>query len=212
MPMYSIHNAVRGRANRAARAAAPTAHRLTQRILPDQRRLLRSRPHTFTEAQVMEHLEELKAKVASGAIEVRDEKGQLVDLETMRPMVLATKSVAVSPPTDAAPVMPFKIGEDMPLFQGGDPMAPGAAQGPNLSPPFEEDSKEWEPAPEPTALPQDEELSEMEIPTPPPMPSDIDAGPETAPGDNEDAEGIQSEDQASQTSTGAKKHKKGRGR
>lgn len=80
--LYMIHNTVRARHNRTQRAAAAQHGRFKHHIGEAQQRLVRGRPLVFTEKQVGDNIEELRAKQAAGILDVRTPDGRWVDLET----------------------------------------------------------------------------------------------------------------------------------
>jgi len=69
---YYVINAVRSVHTRLARAQAPERHRFKQFILGGSVRLIRNRPVAINEEQFIAFKDELKAKVDSGAILVRE--------------------------------------------------------------------------------------------------------------------------------------------
>lgn len=81
--IYYVVNAVRSVHTRLARAQAPERHRFKQFILGGSVRLLRNRPVSISEEQLIAFKDELKAKVDSGAILIREgsPQGPIVNMD-----------------------------------------------------------------------------------------------------------------------------------
>lgn len=70
--VYFVESAVRSVHTRTVRAQNPERHRFKQFILGGTLRLVRNRPVQVTEDQFVKFYDELKGKVSSGAIVVRE--------------------------------------------------------------------------------------------------------------------------------------------
>jgi hypothetical protein len=120
---YAIHNTVRGRHNRTLRAQQPVHHRFKQVIGDAQRRLIRGRPLVLGEDEFKRHLEDIKAKAALGILEVRTPAGEVVDLETLKPVVPPPAPPLPHPPLDTiARDLPW--GQEMSSHPGDEPRNP----------------------------------------------------------------------------------------
>jgi hypothetical protein len=119
MNTYLIHSAVRGRANRTLRQAAPQHARLVQYIGPRQLRLVRGRPLTLTEEELLGCLTELQSKVTQGLIEVTTADRRPFNLQT-----LTAAAPSVAPPKPIVVLDSVKndkqdVGEVKSQFPGG---------------------------------------------------------------------------------------------
>lgn len=123
MGTYAIHNTVRGRHNRAQRAAQPQHHRFKHYIAGQ--RLIRGRPLTITEEQFQAGLADIKAKAAVGILEVRTPDGRLLDLETMQPVAPAPPSPPLPNPPDDSIANDKPWGETIPRYPGEEPPPEG---------------------------------------------------------------------------------------
>ncbi len=157
---FVVCSTVRGRANRALRAASPAHLRLKQFIFPQQLRLVRNRPVIISEEQLLTNLDELRTKAKLGILEVRTQLGQrLVDLE----LVATSQTVpeaAIAPPAAllpiVAPVTPVDemqhVGKDyVPPFEGAEKVGPEIPlEGAAVEGGVPEDEEDYE---EPLAIP-----------------------------------------------------------
>ena len=118
---FLICNSTRGRANRTLRAQQAKHHPLRQHLGGGKYRIIRGRPITLTESEVMTHIKEIREKVLSGALEIRTQDGRLVDVETGEPMTDLQKSMPLpNPPMDSIANDKQNVGQRMPQFAGGD--------------------------------------------------------------------------------------------
>lgn len=125
--IFKIHSLVRKVQTRTKRQKAAGRHRFVQRLAGGDITVRRARPATVTEAKLERHLAELQAAVKEGKIEVRTPTGRVVDILDAEPRVSeaveATKPLPNPPLDSAANDKTFEhgVGEDRPLFEGGDP-------------------------------------------------------------------------------------------
>lgn len=121
--MYFVHNTIRARHNKSLRAAAPI-HGGTKQYIGGQHRLIRGRPIALTLQQIGPHIEEIRAKAAAGAIEVRLADGRKVDLNTGRAVGEVMKNAPPPhPPLDSI-ANDKPAGEQRPQMAGGIPEGP----------------------------------------------------------------------------------------
>jgi len=167
MAKYAIHSTVRGRHNRTLRAQAPAHHRLKQYVGQNQTRLVRSRPLTISEEELLRDLEELKKKSLMGILEVRTLDGRKMDLETLAPLPAAPSSPLPNPPLDSA-AKDTPAGQPMPNLPGGKPI--------QSLPEFtsEEETTEEESGGEEPQIPA-EFLSEEPVEEPPTKPVEVES-------------------------------------
>lgn len=135
--IYKIHSLVRKVQTRLKRQKAAGRHRFVQRLAGGDITVRRARPATVTEAKLERHLAELREAVREGKIEVRTPTGRVVDILEPPPAYfddddldgLEEETPVVSkplphPPLDSAAndkTFEHGVGEDRPLFEGGDP-------------------------------------------------------------------------------------------
>jgi hypothetical protein len=118
---FIIRNSVRSRSNRTLRAKQPMRAPLRQQLAGGKYRVLRGRPITLTEREVMEILPELVAKVDAGALEICMLDGRPIDVRTGEPLVGPRVSPPLpNPPMDSIANDKQNVGQRMPQFAGGD--------------------------------------------------------------------------------------------
>lgn len=119
--LYAIHSMARGRANRTARAAAPTHRGMVLWVGKQQSRIVRGRPLLWTKDQVLLNLDELKKLVSESKIEVKTTDGRRVDLNTLESSPTLPSAPLPHPPLDSAANDSPHVGEHMPQMKGGIP-------------------------------------------------------------------------------------------
>lgn len=97
----NIHSQVRRQATRLQRMRSPTRHRFTQRVLSDQRRLVRGRPLKITREQLLANLDELQEKNRLGILEVKTMDGRAVDLTSLEAAKPKVAPPLPHPPLDS---------------------------------------------------------------------------------------------------------------
>jgi hypothetical protein len=98
MTTYLIHNTARSPKTRGVRSGNATHRGLKQHVLGSQRRLVRGRPVSLTEDELLVHLEELQGKAKVGLLEVRTSDGRLVDLDKVSPQAGCSKCRELNEP------------------------------------------------------------------------------------------------------------------
>mgnify|MGYP000588513635 CR=1 FL=1 len=103
MTIYVLHSGIRKLRTRSLRRHNPmTARsRFVQKLGGGAILVRRARPARVTGEVLARHLEEIKAQVAKGALEVRTLTGQLVDLVTFKSAELPVTKPQPEPPVDS---------------------------------------------------------------------------------------------------------------
>lgn len=116
---YLIHNTTHGRHNRGQRRLNPRHNTRTR--TPTGDRVLRARPRVVYRHQLEQHIEQYRALVANGSLEIRTMDGGLVDLTTFT----ATPTLPHQPPPKEridTLANDTPIGIPMPQFVEGIPL------------------------------------------------------------------------------------------
>lgn len=145
--IYEVHSISQSRFNRAERAELGVGRR-KQFILSGQHRLVNKRPVQITEKELLEHLSDLKEKVAHHMLEVRTLDGRLVDLATLQPAPAEVAPPLPSPLVDTVERDTQNVGQKMPLFPDG-PALDTTPATPEPTPVEAAEESAEEPAPEP---------------------------------------------------------------
>jgi hypothetical protein len=125
-----VHSLVRRRQTRMKRWTSPTRHRFTQRVLPEQRRLVRGRPLDISRQQLLDNLDDFQKKNELGFLEIRTKDGRLVNLVSLEMSKPKPPPPKPHPPMDSVE-RDAPSGLPLPQYIGGrsvaDPVAGRAA-------------------------------------------------------------------------------------
>lgn len=116
---YLLHNTTHGRHNRGQRRLNP--RHFTKTLTPTGDRVLRARPRLVYRYQLEQHIEQYRALVASGALEVRTMDGGLVDLKTFVAALVLPQQPPPKEPVDTL-ANDAPIGMPLPQFIEGIPL------------------------------------------------------------------------------------------
>lgn len=115
-PTLVLHNTVRRRHTRLKRMQAAGRHRFKQFV--GDVRVNRNRPRPVRQSFVEEHLEQLKAMVEDGTMEVRTVGGELVDLNTMKAAAPVATKPQPKPRMDSI-ANDKQVGKPIPVYTEG---------------------------------------------------------------------------------------------
>lgn len=140
--IYKVHSGVRKVHTRLQRKKAAGRHRFVQRLAGGDIVVRRVRPATITGTQLRQHLAEFKRARDEGRAEVRTPTGQLVDLDTLKPVAgLPAAPPKPEPPLDSAAndkTFPAGVGEHRPKYPEGKGQAEDAGALPSITLPGDE--------------------------------------------------------------------------